>query len=57
MRDSSSAHQREDSMQGVLRATAEKAAAAEEAAHQSSQMVVRLQQQLADLKDRWVGGS
>jgi len=39
-------------MEGVLRSTAEQAAAAEEATHKSNAAVITLQQQLAELKDR-----
>jgi polyhydroxyalkanoate synthesis regulator phasin len=39
-------------MEGVVRATGEQAAAAQDAAHESSRTVTQLQQQLADLKDK-----
>jgi hypothetical protein len=51
-RDAASAQQHADQLQGVVRSTGERAAAAEEAAQLASQETVSLQQQLADWKDR-----
>lgn len=39
-------------IEGVVQATGERAAAAEDGLKTSNELVVRLQQQLADLKDR-----
>jgi hypothetical protein len=44
-------------LEGVLRATGERAAASEEDAHRASRVIVDLQQQLAELKDRCGPGS
>lgn len=49
----SAAQHKLEAMQGVLRSTAEQAAAAEGAASKSAEAVIALQQQLAELRDRW----
>lgn len=41
-------------MEGMLRSTGERAAAAEDSTRTQGELVVHLQQQLAQLKDRWV---
>jgi hypothetical protein len=50
--DAATAQRKLANLDGVLRSTAEHAADAEGASHQANETVIRLQQQLADVKDR-----
>lgn len=53
--DAATAQRKLANLEGVLRSTAEHAAGAEGASHQANETVIKLQQQLAELKDRYGG--